>query len=356
MLEFWFYIENYEEPYGFTDLIYFGEQFSDNAISTLQETPHKIKEGLGYDGQFYAQIALDPLLLNEELPYAIDLISYRSRRIFLPILSFILGLGIPFLILNIYALINLFYYYILLLGIIKFLKPSTLKDFLILLPIFYGTGTFYSYRMSLPDLPSTVFIFWGVFSQNPIYYSFAFLTKETSLINILGIVDTNQSLRSNIIRIISVSLPLLIWLLYIIFRFSFSDSLGSGNFSIPGYAIINQIFNLLGILINSFNFESLTFLLALISISFQALYFLIYFDVKNPYWRVGIASTVLFLFLGESVLMQDIAFCRAVLPLTFSFNFLLKDKDKDFFFWLIAGNIGLFGGILRTIFVYNWIF
>jgi hypothetical protein len=349
-------VGNYDITYGFTDLIYFGDYFSDKAISKLQETPHKIKEGLGYDGQFYAQIALDPLLINDELPQAIDIISYRSRRIFLPILSYMLGLGKPVLIINIYALLNLIFYYMLIFGIKKYLKPSNLKDFLILLPIFYGSGTFFSYRMSLPDLPSTVFIFFGIFSQNPIYYSFAFLTKETSLVNIFGIFDSNQSIRKNILKMITVSLPLIIWLFYVSLRFGFSGSLGSGNFSLPGYVIIIQGINSVGKLLNSFDFETFTMLLALVSISCQALYLLMNINLNNAYWRVGIASAVLFLFLGEEVLLQDIAFCRALLPLTFSFNFLLKDKDKNFFFWFILGNIGLFGGISRTLFVYNWIF
>jgi len=352
-----FYIENFDISYGFTDLIYFGEFFSENAISKLQETPHKIKEGFGYDGQFYAQIALDPLLLNEELPQAIDSVSYRSRRIFLPFLSFIFGLGIPVIIINIYAILNLFFYYILLFIVNKYLKPSNLHEFLILVPILYGTGTFFSYRMSLPDLPSTVLIFIGIFSQTPIFFSLAFLTKETTIVNILGIIRSDQSKLKNLQKMIAVSLPLMIWILYISLRLGISGSFGSsGNFAFPGTAIIHQATNLFGKMLNPFDFESFTMLLALISITFQSLFMFFHPNPRNPIWRVGVASAVLFLFLGEEVLMQDIAFCRALLPLTFSFNFLLKDNENNFFKWLIIGNMGLFGGIGRTIFLYNWIF
>jgi hypothetical protein len=52
----------YKPDTGFTSLIMFGEQFEPSASAYLQRTPHAVDRGSGYDGQFYAQIALDPLL------------------------------------------------------------------------------------------------------------------------------------------------------------------------------------------------------------------------------------------------------------------------------------------------------
>ena len=58
---------------GFTSLIRFGEKWQDRRHSALQNLPiATVPESYGYDGQFYAQIALDPLLRSPELTQAVD--------------------------------------------------------------------------------------------------------------------------------------------------------------------------------------------------------------------------------------------------------------------------------------------
>lgn len=47
----------------------------------------------GYDGQFYAALATDPLLRNPETQQALDSPSYRAQRVFLPALAWLLALG-----------------------------------------------------------------------------------------------------------------------------------------------------------------------------------------------------------------------------------------------------------------------
>ena len=49
----------------------------------------------GYDGQFYAQIALDPTLRNPGLKDACDNLAYRAQLIAMPVASYVLGLGQP---------------------------------------------------------------------------------------------------------------------------------------------------------------------------------------------------------------------------------------------------------------------
>src|SRR4051794_5369970 len=99
---------------GFTNLICFGSEFFSNAPSAVKAAPLAVQTQWGYDGEFYAMIATDPLLLNPELKPALDLPSYRARRIVLPVLAWCAGLGKPAWILQCYSVANLFFWYLLL--------------------------------------------------------------------------------------------------------------------------------------------------------------------------------------------------------------------------------------------------
>lgn len=60
----------------------------------------------GYDGQYYLALALDPLLHKPGTLAALDYPRYRCRRMFVPILGHVLGLGQPALIPYVLPLIN----------------------------------------------------------------------------------------------------------------------------------------------------------------------------------------------------------------------------------------------------------
>lgn len=92
---------------GFTSLIRFGETWSNRLHSSLQDLPIAVvPSSNGYDGQFYAQIALDPTLRDAELARVVDAPAYRARRILLPALAALLGLGIPWWTIQAYAVLN----------------------------------------------------------------------------------------------------------------------------------------------------------------------------------------------------------------------------------------------------------
>jgi hypothetical protein len=49
----------------------------------------------GYDGEFYAALATDPLLLRNDTTWGLDAPGYRARRIGVPLLAWVAGLGRP---------------------------------------------------------------------------------------------------------------------------------------------------------------------------------------------------------------------------------------------------------------------
>src|SRR6187399_4798 len=81
---------------GFTSLIRFGDTWDSKRAATLRDLPIATVPGSnGYDGQFYAQLALDPLLLSPETSAALDAPAYRARRILTPALASVAGAGDP---------------------------------------------------------------------------------------------------------------------------------------------------------------------------------------------------------------------------------------------------------------------
>ena len=104
------YVRVYSPAYGLTPLIRIGSEFNRRGLAVYQATPKYIDpyppHRWGFDGQHYAQIALDPLLRDPQIKTAIDNPPYRARRILLPWLAWLGGLGRPFWILNVYAALN----------------------------------------------------------------------------------------------------------------------------------------------------------------------------------------------------------------------------------------------------------
>ena len=63
---------------------------------TLAAVPHAtVPPGFTYDGQFYAQLALDPLLRNPAIDRALDQPPYRARRILFSWTAWLAGFGRP---------------------------------------------------------------------------------------------------------------------------------------------------------------------------------------------------------------------------------------------------------------------
>src|SRR5277367_1191614 len=85
-------VANFYRPgYGFTGLIEFGDHFDGRGIAGLH--CYVEEKSNGYDGQFYAKLALDPLLLHPAVDaHEVDDLYYRRRRIFLSWTAWTLGL------------------------------------------------------------------------------------------------------------------------------------------------------------------------------------------------------------------------------------------------------------------------
>jgi hypothetical protein len=350
-----FLFSQYDPSTKFSSLVFFGSDFNQNIVPELIDIPRKIYWGSGYDGQFYAQMAVHPVFNDSILLNAVDNPTYRFRRIFLPLLANIIGLGQPFLILQTYALINVLFFILTAWGLSRFIQPKRVKDFLIINAILWSTGTIASLTRALPDLPTSVFLILSILGQGGAKYlllACAFLTKETSIIGLITVLDMEKwsfrQLVKLIPKILITLMPICIWVGYLIFAIPPTSFFGSSNFSFPFFGYIHHInlsFQNLGS--PSLRFEAIGELAAITTLTVQAFYLFIKPAWNNPFWRLGIGFALLFFILGDSVFVEQLAYTRAVLPLSFAFNLLIWQKEnKNFHKWFALGNVGLFLGLL----------
>jgi hypothetical protein len=354
-------LAKFDPSSGFTALIRFGETWQEKRLSSLQNLPiATVPRSNGYDGQFYAQIALDPLLLNHELENAIDAPAYRTRRIFAPAVAAVLGAGRPWWTLQAYALLNVVSWLGLGWLLYRWIGHSDAQCFARWAGCMFSIGVLDSVRQSLVDLPALFLIAAAIdlSRTNPhsrvstLWLALSNLTKETSLIATLaihspGFLDAPERRRAAY-RMALASLPLALWWLYVDHRFgALNANEGLGNFTWPflgafGLAKVCLHEILQGNIDGRYSFG----ILALLGFSVQAFALWRSREYGNPWWRVGAAYSLLVPFLSLWVWFGYWAACRAVLPLTIGFNLLLPSNRAFWPLWIV-GNITILHAVWR---------
>ena len=184
----------YHPPFGFTEMIGFA---SDGAgeLPALQAIPHYRHPPWGsYDGQFYAQLALEPLLRDPAIDRALDLAPYRARRILFSWSAWALGLGRPQWILQAYALQNVLVWLLLAALMTRWLRPDTPRGLALWTACLFSHGLLHSVRSALLDGPSLLLIVLAIaasergrlFSSAAIL-GVAGLGRETNLLATVGL-------------------------------------------------------------------------------------------------------------------------------------------------------------------------
>ena len=345
---------------GFTSLIRFGGTWQDRRHSALQDIPiATAPESNGYDGQFYAQIALDPLLRSPELEHIIDSPAYRARRILVPVTATLLGLGRPAWILQVYALLNVLCWFALGWYLIGQIDLSDRLAFSRWVGCMFSMGVLESVRQSLVDLPALLLLVLAIHSwskpqsgRSVLWLALANLAKETSLLNALAL-HCDKSLRLFPWRRMGLSLliiilPLALWSLYVQQRFA--NNLGAGgfgNFSWPLLGPLTQAKSSLreislGNLDGRYSFS----LIAIIGLAIQVCFFWCSPRCESSWWRVGAAYSLLLIFLSSWVWSGYWAVCRAVLPMTIAFNLLLPATRSFWPLWIL-GNLTALHAVWR---------
>jgi hypothetical protein len=335
--------------HGLTKLLEVGPVFLPRALPQFQALNPVTTHHRGYDGQFYVQVAIDPSLRNPGLAKALDVPEYRSRRILIPALAWLLGGGQPSAIVTAYILLCVAAWYVLLWLLLRFERPETIQDWLCVAATMLTTGALASLQRSLPDLPAaTLLVGAAVLAgrSRTILLSLAVLTRETCAIcawaPVVDFRKTPYPFWRGAAHIGAIILPFLVWAIYVRSRFQ-KHFYGEGNFAWP---FEGWIYGPTLALMHGYRASAA----AGLSLLAELAYLVSRPRLDSFYWRVAISFGVASCFLSDEPFAEDVSFTRDLLPMTIGFNALLmRESPAKFSFWFLAGNIGLFSGLVALI-------
>jgi hypothetical protein len=231
-------------PYaGFTRLIGFSRDWHDRELPAVRTVAHVDETSDAYDGRFYVQLAVDPLVRDPALDTALDSPMLRARRIFLPWLAWMLGLGQPAAILQAYALLNVVAWLLLAWLLTRWINVDSPRRFALWAGCLLGYGALDSLRYGLTDLPATtleamaiVFVERGRRGPAGLVAGAAGLTRETALLVCAAFVDLRRGAarwRAAAGAIGLAVAPLLLWCLYLAAGRGWRSASGLGNVGVP---------------------------------------------------------------------------------------------------------------------------
>jgi hypothetical protein len=348
----------YHPGTGFTALIGFPAGH-DNEAPALREIPHYDYAGVGvYDGQFYAQRALDPLVRDPQVDRAMDLAPFRARRILFSWTAYIGGLGRPAWILEVYALQNVVAWLLLAGVLARWMPPTTPAGLALWAACLFSHGLLWSVRFALLDGPSLLLTALAIrLAENGRPFASAALVgvnglgRETNLLGALALPlprtwrDWARLAGMGAL----VILPLLLWEDYL--RSIYRSTIGAGAdvLTRPGAALIFTLGGIARSVRAAGLFSPAGFEVCVVApLVVQAIFLAVRPRPKTPWWRVGAGYLLLFLVLDRVLLSPSTgAITRVMLPMTIAFNVLLAGESRPnrFWAWFFAGNLHVIPGV-----------
>ncbi|MBI2511211.1 MAG: hypothetical protein HYV96_04490 [Opitutae bacterium] len=341
---------------GFTSLLHFGEPWATRRVPAAQPLPIAVSPAsTGYDGQFYAQLALFPSLREPALASALDAPAYRARRILAPAVAHAVGLGRPWAILNAFALLNVACWFAFAWLLWREIADSTATGTARWLACVLSLGVLDSVRQSLVDLPALLLLLCAVrqfraaqSATSTLALALGNLAKETNFLASVALLGWPRPDRRRRLALAACALPLALWAIYVAQRFpSATAATGFGNFTWPLLGAISQLgASARELLAGNFDSRHAFAIFAILGLAVQTTVLWRHRTPASPWWRIGAAYSLLLLFLGPWVWSGYWAACRAVLPLTIAFNLLLP-TGRAFWPLLILGNLTALHGVWR---------
>jgi hypothetical protein len=348
----------YHRDTGLTSLIGFGKMFARGKLAAVRAVPHYVYDGGGYDGQFYAQLAVDPLLRQPVfLDRALDKAPYRSRRILFAWSAYLLGLGRTAWILQAYAAQNIVAWFLLAWLLLRWLPSTRLRNFLPWFGCLFGGGLIGSVRMSLLEGPSLLVLVLAIAAVESrrrwlgtALMALAGLGRETNLLGsglLADRVPRNWRQGLTLARtLLVVVTPYVLWSLYVRSRWSWFAFSNPASFSVPFSAYVAK-WAVMWSDLRAGGWTSLARfdLAVLVSLTVQAGFLLARLQWRDAWWRMGAAYGLFLPFLSAAVWEGSPgAVVRVLLPMTFAFNVLVV---RSRWFWPLAilGNLSVLHGL-----------
>jgi hypothetical protein len=337
---------------GFSALIGFGAEFSDRALPAVRATAPVVQEDSGYDGQFYAQIAVDPLLRDPTIRVALDDPGYRARRVLFSWTAWLLGLGRPAWVLEAFALQNVIAWLLLAWLLARWMRPETRRGFALWFGCLFAGGLATSVRYALVDGPSLLLVVLAVLAVErgrgwaaTGLLALAGLGKETSLVAGTMLIRPGARRPADLAALaakgLATVLPLALWLAYVRWGAGLELSAGLRNFGLPFQAWLGKWIETVSELASSGLASFARFnLYALVSLTTQAAWLMVRRDPASAWWRVGASHVAFMAVLGPAVWDgYGPAATRVLLPMTVAFNVQLARERRLFWPLFVLGNL-----------------
>ena len=360
-------VARYHHPRdGFTPLLMFNAGSHDLEIAALRGLPHYEYVGhVAYDGAFYAQLALDPLLRDPAIDRALDNTPYRARRILFSWTAYALGLGRPAWVLQAYALQNLLAWVLLALVMTRWLPLTGGRSFALWSAVMFSHGMLVSIRFAVLDGPSMLLLALAIAASergrtwlSAAIAGIATLGRETNVL-VAAAFPLPRGWRGWL-RLAGACLvaiaPLLIWQDYLwsIYRGT-SAAAGLGHITPPFGAYLRKWEVILrGIRVEGLSGVPLAALCTTAALTVQLVYLVVSRAWREPWWRLAAGFGLLMLVVHDVVWEgYPGAATRVLLPLTFGFNVLLAKERRGFWWWFLCGNLHLIPA--RSILPFPWL-
>lgn len=321
-------------------------------LPAMRAIPHvDYPPSASYDGQFYAQLALDPLLRDPAIDRALDQPPYRARRILFSWTAWALGLGRPAWIIEAYALQNVLAWLLLAVVAACWFPLKTPRHLALWTACLFAHGLLWSVRFALLDGPSLLLIacaVWAAESARPLLSAVvcgvAGLARETNLLALVAQprpVGLRGLLRLAAAIAIAV-LPLLLWQDYLWSIYRTGSLTGQNHFTtpfVPYAAALRRV--TLAVVRDPLTLAAVLPFCAIVALSIQVVYLAVHPRVTLPWWRVAAVYAAM-MFALDPVVWDLGAITRVLLPLTFGFNVLLaRHTGRGFWIWYALGNLQL---------------
>ena len=348
----WAVGQGYIPGKGFTYLVMFGDANDARALPELHAIDHHIMpRTVGYDGQFYAQIAMHPRLADPALRRAVDNLPYRARRILFSWTATALGLGDPVRVLEVYALQGVAAWLLLAWLLLRWFPADSWQNWIRWTGVLLSLGMCYSVRGAVPDGPGLLLIAGGVALAeagrpwlSALTLGVAGLGKETNVLAGALFLPAGRgggrAWREALVRGLIVVAPVALWIAILTRWIGRGPNAGARNFDWPFAGFVHQWSAAWAQLHQPVWKFGAWSLLVLVALAVQWLWLALRPRWQSPWWRVGAAYALLMAMLGDAVWEGfPGATCRVLLPMAVAFNVLVPRAGWRSLLLLLAGNL-----------------
>jgi hypothetical protein len=346
-------IRAWEGAAGASPLLHFGVAFESTRLPEITPALAAARPGGGYDGQFYAQMAVRPDPSDPALAKALDTPAYRLRRFLMPAAAALLGLADVRRTLDAFVLLHVAAWLAFAWVLHREWAGAGIDGWVRWVACVGGLGTLDSLRLGLPDLPCLLLVMvavralqagrTGLGAVAAIAAPFA---KETAVLGLVALFRNPLDRRAW-----GITAPALaacaVWSGLLLLLWPGSTGGVSGNLTWPGSAWATQLTGWIsGLFDGEVTWRELSGIAVACGLAFQASWLLLRADTASPWARLGVLHAVLFWFVGPLVWEGPWAAARAGLPVTVAFC-LTYPKGRAAWAVIVATNLPVIHGLYR---------